>query len=224
MSPHMYSSKFPHHNSHPYPLFCHHLTPSRARMRRERAPPPNGTPSTSALNAGNHPICVLKTLEESGGALPVVVAAPALAESTAGVEPAGEAERAATARPEALASWTQGEAGREVETPPGGGEQELKALPPEGERKLDAMPQRNPNEGECDPDLLPREVACEAQRQSGRKLDVPSRVDPKGVAERMHEALPLKVDPTLEALPRKGDREHAKALPPEGEGERGTTP
>jgi hypothetical protein len=55
---------------------------------------------------------------ERGGALPVVGAVPALAEETAGVEPAGEAEKAMAAKPEALASWTQGEAGREVETPP----------------------------------------------------------------------------------------------------------
>ena len=93
--------------------------------------------------------------------MPVVGAAPALAESTAGVEPAGEAERAATARPEVLASWTQGVARREVETPPRKGEQEFKApphkgrrkpeaLPPEGERELDAMPQK----GERNPEAL----------------------------------------------------------------------
>jgi len=46
---------------------------------------------------------------ERGEALPVVGAAPALAERTAGVEPAGEAERAAAAKSEALAPWTQGE-------------------------------------------------------------------------------------------------------------------
>ena len=77
-----------------------------------------------------------------------------MAKETAGIEPAGKAKRAAAARPEALASWTQGEAGREAETPlRREGEQELKALPhqgrhkpkalpPEGERKLDAMPQK----------------------------------------------------------------------------------
>jgi hypothetical protein len=96
-------------------------------------------------------------VHKRGGALPVADAAPALAEGAGGIEPAGEAERAAAARPEALASWTQGEAGREAEAPPGEGEQELKApplkgrgkpkaLPPEGERELDAMPQGNPNE------------------------------------------------------------------------------
>jgi hypothetical protein len=37
-----------------------------------------------------------------GGVLPVVGAAPALAEGTAGVEPAGEAEKATAAKSEAL--------------------------------------------------------------------------------------------------------------------------
>ena len=53
---------------------------------------------------------------ERGGALPVAGAAPALAEGIAGVEPAGEAERAAAAKSEALAPWTQGETRPEVET------------------------------------------------------------------------------------------------------------
>ena len=54
---------------------------------------------------------------EQGGALLVVDTTPAVAKETASVEPAGEAERATAARPEALASWTQGEAGHEAETP-----------------------------------------------------------------------------------------------------------
>lgn len=36
------------HHSHPYPPFRHHLTPSRARIRRKRAPPSTGAPQTSA--------------------------------------------------------------------------------------------------------------------------------------------------------------------------------
>ena len=48
---------------------------------------------------------------EQGGAVPVLDTTPALAEGTDGVEPAGEAERAKPAQPEALAPWTQGEAG-----------------------------------------------------------------------------------------------------------------
>jgi len=58
---------------------------------------------------------------ERGGALPVVGAAPALAEGTAGVEPAGEAEKATAAKPEALVPWAQGMAEREVEMLPGEG-------------------------------------------------------------------------------------------------------
>jgi hypothetical protein len=53
---------------------------------------------------------------ERGGILLVVGAAQALAKSTTGVEAAGEAERAAAAKSEALAPWIQGETGREVET------------------------------------------------------------------------------------------------------------
>ena len=93
--------------------------------------------------------------------------APALAENTAGVEPTGEAERAATAKPEALASGTQGKAMREVEPPPQEGGQELKAplhkgrckpevLPPEGERECCMTPQGSPNEGKLEPSWPPQ--------------------------------------------------------------------
>ena len=57
-------------------------------------------------------------MHERGGALPVVGAAPAQAESTAGVEPTGEAERAIAAKPKVLASWTQGKARHKAESPP----------------------------------------------------------------------------------------------------------
>jgi len=43
-------------------------------------------------------------MHEQKGALPVAGTAPALVEGAAGVDPAGEAERATTARPKALAS------------------------------------------------------------------------------------------------------------------------
>ena len=79
-------------------------------------------------------------MHEQGGALPVAGAAPAQAESTAGVKSAGEAERAIAAKPEALASWTQGEAGREAESPPQEGEQELKAPLHKGRHKPEALP------------------------------------------------------------------------------------
>jgi len=45
--------------------------------------------------------------------MPVAGVAPDLAESTVGVEPAGEAKKAAAARPEALVPWAQS---REVAT------------------------------------------------------------------------------------------------------------
>jgi len=55
------SSMLPNWPLNIFHFHIHHLTPSCARIRRERAPPPNGAPSTSALNAGNHPTCRLKT-------------------------------------------------------------------------------------------------------------------------------------------------------------------
>jgi len=51
------------------------------------------------------PSCI--DVHKQGGALPVAGAAPALAEGTAGVRPAGEAETASTARPEALVPWAK---------------------------------------------------------------------------------------------------------------------
>ena len=77
---------------------------------------------------------------EQGGTLPVVGAASALAEGTAGVGPAGEAETATTTEPEALVLWAQDKAAREVETPPREGEGELDAVPPQGEGMAKPMP------------------------------------------------------------------------------------
>jgi len=51
------------------------------------------------------PSCI--DVHKQGGALPVMGAAPALAEGTAGVRPAGEAETASTARPKALVPWAK---------------------------------------------------------------------------------------------------------------------
>jgi hypothetical protein len=65
-----------------------------------------------------------------GGALPVVGATPTPTESTTSVEPAGGAEKAVTAKPEASVPWAQDKAGRgrEVETPPREGEGALDVL------------------------------------------------------------------------------------------------
>jgi hypothetical protein len=65
------------------------------------------------VREAEHP-CV--DAHERGGALPVVGAASALAEGTAGVEPAGKAEIATAAKLEALVPWAQGEPGREVDS------------------------------------------------------------------------------------------------------------
>ena len=72
-------------------------------------------------------------VHKQGGTLPVMGAASALAEETAGVRPAGEAETATTAEPEALVLWAQDKAAHEVETPPREGEGELDAVPLQGE-------------------------------------------------------------------------------------------
>ena len=83
---------------------------------------------------------------ERGGASPVVGTTPALAEETAGVGPAGEAETANTTRPEALVPWAQDKTGRgrEVNKPP------HEALPQKGERNVEALSrkrERHPNKG-----------------------------------------------------------------------------
>ena len=52
---------------------------------------------------------------ERGEALPPVCTVTAIAEGITGIEPAGEAERAAAAKSEALVPWAQGVARRKVE-------------------------------------------------------------------------------------------------------------
>src|SRR5712691_3423025 len=77
---------------------------------------------------------------EQGGVLPVTGAAPVLVKETASVEPAGEAERAAAAKSEALAPWMQGETRREVKTLREGRcvhEPPPEALPRKREREVD---------------------------------------------------------------------------------------
>jgi hypothetical protein len=69
-----------------------------------------------------------------------------LAKSTAGVEPAGEAETAAAAKSKALAPWTQGETGREVETLREG-KREADEPPPE------ALPQMDKHNPEAPPQM-----------------------------------------------------------------------
>ena len=107
---------------HPHP-FRHRPTPPRAKMRRERVPPPNGAPPTSALNAGsrptcraekalpssgappkpvvpspgNHPIRMMEVLQESGGALSALDNVPAIQDH---LGPAAMAENADVRLPE----------------------------------------------------------------------------------------------------------------------------
>jgi len=151
------------------------------------------------------PSCV--DAHKRGGAPLLVGAAPPLAEGAAGVGPAGEAERAVAARPEALAPPTQGKASHEVQTPSHEGKGEPDALPPEGKRKLDASLQGCPNNSKC-------RSGCEALPREGmHEADEPPP-----------EALPQKGKRNPEALSRKRELECPKALPPDGARERGTMP
>jgi len=84
-----------------------------------------------------------------GGVLPVVGAAPALAEDTVGVGPADKAEIACAAKPEALVSWAQeAGCGCEVDAQP------HEALLQKGKRKAEALPRKREqrlNKGKREP-------------------------------------------------------------------------
>jgi len=115
-------------------------------------------------------------------ALPVVGAAPGLAEGTAGIEPAGEAERAAAAKSEALAPWTQGETRPEVER-----------LPREGKRVHEPLPEAPPRKREREvdkpqPEALPRERECERARTGGKTQTRSRGAGAKGRAQTRHDA------------------------------------
>jgi hypothetical protein len=95
-------------------------------------------------------------MHEWGEVLLVVGVAQALAKGTAGVEHAGEAERAAAAKSEALAPWTQGETGYKIKT--------LR----DGKREADEPPQ----------EALPRECEYEGPRMGAKRkiqLELPPR-------------------------------------------------
>ena len=120
---------------------------------------------------------------ERGGGAAGCRRCPVLAEETAGVEPTGAAERAAAAKSEALAPWTQGETRRELETLPREGkgvhEPPLEAPPRKREREVDkpkheALPQK----GERKPEALLRERECERARTGAKpkpKVEVLAR-------------------------------------------------
>ena len=115
---------------------------------------------------------------ERGGTLPVVGAATALAEGTASVEPAGEAQRATVAKSEALVPWAQGVAKREVERPWREDERELEAPLQTGRHKREALPP----EGERERGITPRgdEGALGMPpRKYEREHIAPPRRDPK---------------------------------------------
>ena len=94
---------------------------------------------------------------KGGGVLPVVGAAPALAEGSAGVEPAGGAEKAAAAKSEALEPWAQDNPGRgrEVKMPL----RRPEALSPEGWRNHELPPQKGELKEEALPQRRERERA-----------------------------------------------------------------
>jgi hypothetical protein len=120
---------------------------------------------------------------EPGGALPVVGTALALAKSTAGVEPAGEAETATAARSEALIPWAQGVARREADVLQREGKHEHEpppeALLQKGEHNPKALSrkrelERCPDKGEREPVWLPGE----APRADKGAVDMPPREPP----------------------------------------------
>jgi uncharacterized protein YcaQ len=92
--------------------------------------------------------------------------APALAEGTASIEPAGKAEKATAAKSKVLVPWAQENAGCgwEVEMPSWEAKRELKALlqdswckqkvlPQKGKRKVyEPPPNVMPSEGKCKPE------------------------------------------------------------------------
>ena len=126
---------------------------------------------------------------KQGGALPVVGTAPALAEGTASVKPAGKAEIATAAKFKVLVPWVQGEARLEVKTPPQEGrckpealplsgkhthKPPLEALPLEGWHNLGAPPQKREHEHEADvpPQCNPKKgehKPCWPPREPSRK-------------------------------------------------------
>ena len=108
--------------------------------------------------------------------MPVVGAAPALAEGTAGVEPASEAEIATAAKLEALVPWAQGEAGCEVESLPRGSnaiyEPPPEALPPEGWRSHEPPPRKGERQRTTPPQGEPQREVEMPPRDAERELEV----------------------------------------------------
>jgi len=147
-----------------------------------------------------------------------VGAAPALAEETTGVEPAGEAERAAAAKSEALAPRMQGEARWGVETQPReGNEPPPEVLPQKGERKPQALPPKAgrmleapPQKGRRKPEALPPERECEVDKPQPETLPQKGECNPEALSrERKCERARTgaKRKPEVEAPARKGERE-----------------
>jgi len=130
-------------------------------------------------------------VHERGGALPVVGAAPALAKETTSVETAGEAERAATAKSEALAPRMQGKARwgikmqpREGNEPPPEvllqkGKRKPQALPPKAGHMLEVPPQK----GRCKPEALPPECKCEVDKPQPETLLQKGECNPEALSQ-----------------------------------------
>jgi hypothetical protein len=58
------------HHPYPYPLLCHPLTPSCARIYQERVLSRSDVSMTSALNAGSRPTCCMEKALPPSGAPP----------------------------------------------------------------------------------------------------------------------------------------------------------
>jgi len=165
-----------------------------------------------AENASVGPVeCAEVDTHGLGGALPVAGTALDLAEGTAGIEPAGEAERATTTKPEALAPWTQGKAGSRPETllQEGKHEPELLPLLPQGPKGgAGCVHETSLTERECRPEVLPQD-GKRRSKASPKVALVRANVSLIGCQERQHEEARACL---TKMLPQKRDCERAAPL------------
>ena len=145
---------------------------------------------------------------ERGGAPLLAGAAPAPTESTISIEPAGKAEKAVAAKPEASVLWAQDRAGREVETPLREGEGGPDALPPQGECMVKGTPPQGEASREVETPLRKVQKRTEALPPEGERE---CGATPQGVAKPKVERLPRggkhkASKPPPEALPQRGER------------------
>ena len=150
------------------------------------------------------PLCT--NAHEQGGAPLLAGAAPAPTKSTISIKPAGKAEKAVTAKPEASVLWAQDRAGHEVETPLREGEGGPDALPLQGE----CMVKGTPPQGKA---------SCEVETPL-RKVQKRTKVLPPEGKRECSVTLQGVVKPKVKRLPQ-GGKHKASKPPPEALPQRG---